>query len=79
MSDELWKRDEPQSPCKGLCILHAQEKICIGCLRSGDEIAAWSTMSPEARRALLAELPARKARIAPRRRGGRAGRTTPDA
>ncbi len=72
MSDEVWRRDEPESPCKGLCILHAEEKICIGCLRSGDEIAAWSSMSAAARRALLAELPGRKARIAPRRRGGRA-------
>ena len=70
MSD--WRRDEPQSPCKGLCILHAQENICIGCLRSGDEIAAWGGMSAEDRRALLAKLPARKAQIAPRRRGGRA-------
>ena len=68
---EVWHRDEPQSPCQGLCILHAEEKICIGCLRTGDEIAAWSAMSAVERRALLAELPARKARIKPRRRGGR--------
>ena len=71
MSD-VWQRDEPESPCQGLCILHAEEKICIGCLRSGDEIAAWGSMNAEARRALLAELPARKARLTPRRRGGRA-------
>lgn len=73
MSD-VWKRDEPESPCKGLCVLHREEKICIGCYRSGDEIAAWGAMSAQARHALLDELPARKARLKPQRRGGRAAR-----
>ncbi len=76
--NDVWQRDEPESPCKGLCILHSEEKICIGCLRSGDEIAAWGSMSDAARRALLAELPGRKDRIKPRRRGGRARRIPPE-
>ena len=39
-----------------------------------EEIAAWSGMSAEARRAVMAELPARAHRVKPTRRGGRAGR-----
>ncbi len=71
MSGE-WQRDEPDSPCVKVCLLHPEAGLCIGCLRSGEEIARWPEMTPEERRALLAELPNRKAEIAPRRRGGRA-------
>ncbi|MCR8547699.1 DUF1289 domain-containing protein [Salipiger sp. P9] len=73
MSDEVWKRDEIESPCIKICVIHPDSRLCTGCLRSIDEIAAWSRLSPEARRALMAELPARKAQLT-RRRGGRAGR-----
>ncbi|TMV93200.1 DUF1289 domain-containing protein [Thioclava sp. BHET1] len=73
MSDDIWKRDEVESPCVKLCTIHPQERICVGCLRSLDEIAAWSRMSPEARRAVMAELPKRAPRLR-KRRGGRAAR-----
>ncbi|KEP71091.1 hypothetical protein DL1_10605 [Thioclava dalianensis] len=73
MSDDIWKRDEVESPCVKLCTIHPQERICVGCLRSLDEIAAWSRMSPEARRAVMAELPNRAPRLR-KRRGGRAAR-----
>lgn len=73
--DEIWKRDEPQSPCVKVCAVHPVERICTGCLRTLDEIAAWSGLSSEARQAILAELPARAPRLA-RRRGGRAARLT---
>ena len=69
---DIWQRDESDSPCIRVCLLHPQAGLCIGCLRSGEEIARWPRMSAEARRALLAEFPARRAEIAPRRRGGRA-------
>jgi len=36
------------SPCVGICRLDA-DGLCAGCRRSGDEIAAWSGLSPEAR------------------------------
>lgn len=73
MSDDIWKRDEVESPCVKLCTIHPQERICVGCLRSLDEIAAWSRMSPEARRAVMAELPQRAPRLR-KRRGGRAAK-----
>ncbi len=71
--DDLWKRDEVESPCIKICVVHPAERICTGCLRSMDEIAAWSRMSNEERRALKAELPARAERFT-KRRGGRAAR-----
>jgi predicted Fe-S protein YdhL (DUF1289 family) len=48
----------------------------MGCLRSIDEIAAWTRMSDAERRRIMAELPGRADRIRPVRRGGRAARRT---
>ena len=73
MRDDVWKRNEVDSPCVKLCTIHPTERICIGCLRSIDEITAWSRMEPETRRAIMAELPSRAPRLS-HRRGGRAAR-----
>ncbi|WP_371036320.1 MULTISPECIES: DUF1289 domain-containing protein [unclassified Rhodosalinus] len=73
MTDEVWKRDEIESPCVKLCVIHPEARICAGCHRSIDEITAWSRMTPEARRAVMAELPSRGA-LLKKRRGGRATR-----
>lgn len=73
MSDEIWQRTEVESPCIKLCTVHPVARICVGCHRSIDEITAWSRMTPEARRAVMAELPGR-AGLLQTRRGGRAGR-----
>lgn len=73
MSDDIWTRNEVQSPCVKVCVVHPEERLCVGCLRSIEEIAHWSRMSVEERRAVLADLPARAPRLA-KRRGGRMGR-----
>ncbi|MBT9243928.1 DUF1289 domain-containing protein [Gemmobacter fulvus] len=73
MNDDLWKRNEVESPCVKLCSVHPVERICVGCRRTLEEIGAWSRMTPEARRAVMAELPGRAARLS-KRRGGRMGR-----
>lgn len=73
MSDEVWKRSEIESPCTKVCMIHPRAKICTGCYRTGDEIAQWSRLSPETRRALMNELPGR-AGLLTQRRGGRAAR-----
>ncbi|MGR3594259.1 MAG: DUF1289 domain-containing protein [Limimaricola soesokkakensis] len=73
MSDELWSRAEIESPCVKLCTIHPETRLCLGCARSIDEIAAWGRMSAEERRAVMAELPGREP--APKdRRGGRKAR-----
>ena len=74
MSDQIWKRDEIESPCIKICVVHPVERICTGCYRSIDEIGAWSKMSPGVRAAIMQDLPERAA-LLKKRRGGRAGRT----
>ncbi|MGY9028740.1 MAG: DUF1289 domain-containing protein [Rhodobacterales bacterium] len=68
--DNLWKRDEIDSPCVKLCSIHPAERICVGCYRSMEEIGAWSSLSTEVRLEIMAELPSRASRIQ-KRRGGR--------
>ncbi len=71
--DEIWRRDEVESPCIKVCVVHPAARLCTGCLRSIDEITNWSKMTPEARRAVMAELPSRAGQLT-KRRGGRAAR-----
>lgn len=66
--DEVWKRDEVDSPCVKLCVIHPAAEICIGCFRTTDEIAGWSAMESETRKALMAELPSREKLIVKRRK-----------
>lgn len=73
MSDGIWQRDEIESPCVNICVVHPTERICTGCYRSIDEIGRWSRMSADERRRIMAELPARAPRLT-KRRGGRAAR-----
>ena len=53
MSDEIWKRNEVESPCVKLCVVHPETRLCTGCYRSIDEIGAWSRMTPEERRSII--------------------------
>ena len=73
MKDDIWSRDEVQSPCVKLCVVHPEARLCVGCLRSIPEITEWSRYTHEERSAIMAELPARAGQVA-KRRGGRAGR-----
>jgi len=75
--DEVWSRDEIESPCIRVCVVHPEARICTGCYRSIDEITRWSKMSPEARREVIEALPDR-ASLLKKRRGGRAARLTRD-
>ncbi len=73
MSDEVWRRDEVESPCVKICVIQPESGLCTGCLRSMDEIAAWSRMTRDERREIMASLPGRQ-NLLTRRRGGPAGR-----
>jgi predicted Fe-S protein YdhL (DUF1289 family) len=48
------------SPCIDVCSL-AADGICIGCGRSLDEIAAWSALPDDGKRAVLERARARRA------------------
>lgn len=69
----VWTRNEVQSPCINVCVIHPEERLCTGCLRSIDEIAQWSRISNDERETILEELPGRAPRLR-KRRGGRNAR-----
>lgn len=69
----VWQRDEVESPCVNICVIHPRAGICAGCHRTIEEIAAWSAMPAPERRRIMDELPERAALLR-QRRGGRAGR-----
>jgi uncharacterized protein len=45
----------PLSPCTGVCRLDARG-LCMGCLRTGDEIARWTRMSDAEKIRLMDEV-----------------------
>ncbi|MGB0959875.1 MAG: DUF1289 domain-containing protein [Halocynthiibacter sp.] len=75
--NDIWTRDEIESPCVNICVVHPEARICTGCLRSIDEIRDWSKMSPATRRAIMADLPDREGLLT-KRRGGRRARLKRD-
>ncbi|WP_112186173.1 DUF1289 domain-containing protein [Ralstonia sp. GX3-BWBA] len=54
------ERAQPvSSPCISVCKMDEAHGLCIGCMRTIDEIAAWSTMNDTARQAVWKTLPER--------------------
>ena len=51
--------ERPPSPCINVCTLDARG-LCVGCLRSGEEIGRWMAMSAEEQWQLLAVLEERR-------------------
>jgi len=51
------------SPCVNSCKLDSHD-VCIGCLRTRNEIARWSQMSEWERITIMAALPTRGAKVA---------------
>ena len=74
MTDAIWSRDEPESPCVNICVVDRESRLCVGCFRHISEIAGWGSRSADNRRAILEQLPDRAKRFKPQRKGGRAGR-----
>ncbi len=52
------------SPCVNVCVIERATGWCTGCGRTLDEIAGWGMASPGEKRAVLARLPERMARLA---------------
>ena len=48
-----------ESPCILVCSIDMKTGFCFGCGRTRDEIGTWIDMTPETRRSVMAELPAR--------------------
>ncbi|MTH62696.1 DUF1289 domain-containing protein [Paracoccus shanxieyensis] len=48
------------SPCVNICQIDPDSGLCIGCLRTLDEIARWGGMTDGERQAIMDRLPERK-------------------
>jgi uncharacterized protein len=60
------------TPCVKICVVDPLSGYCIGCGRTIDEIAAWSSLDARARALIMAALDGRMRRARSRRhRGGR--------
>ena len=55
--------DAVASPCINVCRMSAATGLCEGCARTLDEIAAWSRMGDEAKRAVWQQIDARRAQL----------------
>ena len=73
MSSEVWARNEIESPCVKICVIHPSERLCTGCHRTIEEISAWSRLTQIERDKIINELPERASKLK-KRRGGRAAR-----
>jgi uncharacterized protein len=49
------------SPCTKVCAMDADNRYCLGCQRTLDEIASWGVMDDGERAAIVAQLAARRA------------------
>jgi uncharacterized protein len=54
--------DAVASPCINVCRMHEGSGWCEGCLRTIDEIARWSALSDDDKRALWLEIDRRRVR-----------------
>ncbi len=54
------------SPCVMVCTVDGASGLCLGCLRTLQEIATWSRMTDQGRADVMADLPGRKSRIDPK-------------
>ncbi|HUU67749.1 MAG TPA: DUF1289 domain-containing protein [Methyloceanibacter sp.] len=52
-----------ETPCINICLLDETSGLCVGCGRSGDEIARWTGMTDAERRAIMAGLAERLERL----------------
>lgn len=52
------------SPCISVCEIDARSGLCRGCLRTIDEIAAWSTLDDEGKREVLRVIGERRSKPA---------------
>jgi uncharacterized protein len=52
-----------ETPCVNICVLDDRSELCVGCGRSGTEIARWVDMTSEQRRTIMKALPERLERM----------------
>ena len=53
-------QDYSASPCINVCVMNTASGLCDGCLRTLDEIAAWSCASDEQKRSIWQQIALRR-------------------
>lgn len=53
------------TPCVKVCVVDGGSSLCLGCYRTLSEIAGWSGLTDAERAGIMADLPAREARMTP--------------
>ncbi len=64
------EEDPVTSPCVSVCVVDKALGICIGCLRTLQEIGSWRAMTPEQKRATVRACDERAKNMAPRGKDG---------
>ena len=62
-----------ESPCINICEMDEASGWCRGCLRTLDEIAFWSVLDDDDKRAVKTELDQRRLQVAQNPGAGQAG------
>jgi len=57
------------TPCIKVCVVDSDSGLCLGCHRTLNEIARWAAIDEAERQAIVAQLAARRDRIAPEKLG----------
>ncbi len=57
------------TPCVQVCVVDGASSLCLGCFRTLAEIGGWSAMTDARRAEIMADLPARRAKIQPAKLG----------
>ena len=66
MENAVQNRAFRHSPCVGICALDPASGWCLGCGRTGDEIASWPTLDEAGHRQIWVDLPRRLALLSVR-------------
>jgi uncharacterized protein len=62
MTEPVRREQAPISPCVGICLMDPATRLCRGCLRRVEEIAAWYEATAAEKHEILARIAERKAR-----------------
>ncbi len=48
--------DKVASPCISVCKMNEDQSLCLGCLRTLDELRAWSTLDDDGKRGVWKQI-----------------------
>jgi hypothetical protein len=57
------------TPCVQVCVVDGESGLCLGCFRTLNEVARWSSLTDAERASIMSALPARRGRIRPEKLG----------